>query len=131
MCNLCENEEPDEIIELKGAAAEGASCDCPSESDEAALCGELARYCSISSYVDSHLCEEHMRELKADLEAGLIGLAQEAGLILGAAIKPIMVEGSCDEFVSIDGVESDCLNTARYAYVVRSPNYLCEAHKQA
>lgn len=52
---------------------------------------------------------------------------RQAGLALGAAIKPIE-EGTdiCDEIVRND---VDCGKAARYALVVRSPSYLCDTHK--
>ena len=128
MCNLCSPyNEPEELIELKDAEAKGKLCDCTSEADETEICGEPARYCRVDPHVDLHLCEDHMRKKKADLEAGILEFQQQAGLAFGATIKPISEEDLCDDVVGDGG---ECVKTARYALVVRSPNYLCEAHKQ-
>lgn len=127
MCNLCDPyNEPEELVELKGDATTGAVCDCTSMSDETEVCGEPARFCRIDPHVDLHLCEEHMLKKKADLEAGLLEFEQRASLALGAVIKEIEGTDLCDEAVGDDG---ECVKPARYALIVKSPNYLCETHK--
>lgn len=125
MCERC-SEGKKRLIPLTPAERGDALCEW-SEEDSPELCGAEATYTVEGWGVESHLCEEHLQEFQAELEAGLGEFLRYAGFQQAAELVPIAAEEKCDGDLFL----RPCSKRATHAKFVLDTVFLCDEHAKS
>ena len=125
MCEYC-NIDDEELTKLD-QGEENPRCEYGTE-ERGLCCGNSAQHCSKFRYLDDHLCEKHLYQIKKEYEEGLMEFQQSLGFSTGFVIKKIGPGDICDYTPPLDLTQT-CGKPALYASINTALSYFCDEHK--